>query len=266
VAPADIDHLVVPVVAARTAQLVAKKCGIDVTAVADNLQGKCGDTGSAHSLLMLVNALHSAAAGEKILLLGFGQGADALLFEVTDAISQVGNFRSVQAELDKGSAENSYMRFLSYNGAIDMDWGIRGERDTRTALSAFYRNRHTFTGFLGGRCTACETVQFPKTSICVNPQCHSVDTQVDEPFRDKVGSVKSFTEDWLGHSVSPPLMYGPVRFEGNASLMMEFADFDSGQLKVGDAVSMTLRIKDRDAIRDFQRYFWKAVPALSGAG
>lgn len=266
IAATDINHFVLPVVAARTGQAVAKKCGIDVSSVADNLQGKCGDTGSAHALLMLVNTLHCAVAGERILLIGFGQGADAMLFEVTDAIARAGEFRSLQAELDKGSAENSYMRFLSYNGAIDMDWGIRAERDTRTALSAFYRNRQTFTGFIGGKCTVCETVQFPKTGICVNPDCNKPDTQVDEPFRDKIGSIKSFTEDWLGHSVSPPFMYGPVRFEGKASLMMEFADFDSGQLQVGDAVSMAFRIKDQDNARDFQRYFWKAVPANSTAG
>jgi hydroxymethylglutaryl-CoA synthase len=262
----DVNHFIVPVVAARTAQVVAKKCGIEVTAVADNLQGKCGDTGSAHALLMLINILHSAVAGEKILVVGFGQGCDALLFEVTDAIASAADFRSLQAELDKGSAENSYMRFLSHNGAIDMDWGIRAERDTRTALSAFYRNRHTFTGFMGGRCTACETVQFPKTSICVNPDCNKADTQVEEPFRDKIGSIKSFTEDWLGHSISPPFMYGAVRFEGKASLMMEFADFDSGQLQVGDAVSMVFRIKDQDTLRDYRRYFWKAVPAQYKAG
>jgi hydroxymethylglutaryl-CoA synthase len=260
-AAADIDHLVVPVVAARTAQAIAKKCGLESTAVADNLQGKCGDTGTAQPLLMLNNILHSVEAGEKILLIGFGQGCDALLFEVTEEIARAASFRSVQAELDKGSADNGYMRFLSHNGAIDMEWGIRAERDTRTALSAFYRNRETFTGFVGGKCSACQTVQFPKTRICVNPDCNKTDTQVAEPFRDKVGVIKSFTEDWLGHCVSPPFMYGAVRFEGKGSLMMEFADFDPGQLQVGDAVSMTFRIKDQDAVRDYRRYFWKAVPA-----
>ncbi len=266
VAPTDINHFVVPVVAARTVALIAKKCGIEAAAVADNLQGKCGDTGSAHALLMLINTLHSAVAGEKILLLGFGQGCDALLFEATNEITRAGDFRSVQAELDKGSAENSYMRFLSHNGAIDMDWGIRGERDTRTALSALYRNRDTITGFVGGRCTVCDTVQFPKTGICVNPDCNKPGTQVDESFRDKVGSIKSFTEDHLAHSVSPPFMYGAVRFEGKASLIMEFADFDPGQLKVGDPVSMCFRIKDQDSMRNFRRYFWKAMPAQSNAG
>ena len=261
VVPQEVNHIVLPLVASRTAQLVAKTCGLDPAGVVDNLQGQCGDTGSAHALLMLVNTLQNASAGEKILMIGFGQGCDALLFEVTEAISAAKDFPSIAQELDKGSAENSYMRFLSHNGAIEMDWGIRAERDTRTAISAFYRNRHTFTSFIGGKCTACDTVQFPKTKICVNPGCNQSGTQVEESFRDKVGTIKSFTEDWLGHSVSPPFMYGAVRFEGKASLMMEFADHDPGQLQVGDRVSMAFRIKDEDSLRDFRRYFWKAVPA-----
>ncbi len=260
VASSDISHLVIPVVTSRTAQAVAKQCGIDVAAVADNLQGSCGDTGTAHALLMLVNTLESATPGEKIVLVGFGQGCDAFLFEATTAIANSSTFRGVRAELEKGTTESNYMRFLSYNGAISMDWGIRGERDTRTALSAFYRNRSTFTAFVGGRCTACGTVQFPKTRICVNPGCNKPDAQVDESFRDKLGTIKSFTEDWLGHSVSPPFMYGAVRFADKASLMMEFADFDPGQLRLGDPVTMTFRIKDEDKLRDFRRYFWKAAP------
>lgn len=263
---AQIDHFIVPVVAARTAQGIAKRCGIDPAALADNLQGQCGDTGSAHALLMLNSVLSRAEAGQKILLIGFGQGCDALLFEATGDIGRAAAFSSVQAQLDKGSANNSYMRFLSYNGALDMDWGIRAERDTRTAISAFYRNRQTFTSFVGGRCTACDTVQFPRTQICVNPTCNKSDTQVGESFRDKVGTIKSFTEDWLGHSVSPPFMYGAVRFEGKASLMMEFADFDPGQLNIGDPVGMSFRIKDQDNLRNFQRYFWKAVPLPAAAG
>jgi uncharacterized OB-fold protein len=61
-------------------------------------------------------------------------------------------------------------------------------------------------------------------------------------------------------------MYGAVRFEGKGSLMMEFTDFDPGQLAAGDAVSMIFRIKDEDKLRDFRRYFWKAAPVSSASG
>jgi 3-hydroxy-3-methylglutaryl CoA synthase len=257
----QINRLLIPVTTMRTAQAIAKKCGIDPAAVADNLQEKCGNAGCAQPLLMLANTLESAQAGEKILVVGFGQGCDALLFEVTENVSQLQAKPILSAALEGGTTDTNYMRYLSFNGLIEIDWGIRVERDKRTAHSAFYRRRESLTSFVGGRCSQCQTVQFPKTKICVNPACQQVDTQTNEPLRDKRGHVKSFTEDWLGHSSSPPFMYGRVSFADKAALMMEFASFLPGELAIGTPVQMAFRIKDVDEMRGYHRYFWKAVPA-----
>ena len=51
--------------------------------ICDPLHANCGDTGAAHTLMLLVATLEKSKPGDKILLVGFGQGADALLFEVT---------------------------------------------------------------------------------------------------------------------------------------------------------------------------------------
>ena len=50
---------------------------------------------------------------------------------------------------------------------------------------------------------------------------------------------------------------GTLSFEGEANIMLEFADFGPGQVKVGDHVRLVFRIKDFDDKRDFRRYFWK---------
>ena len=80
-------------------------------------------------------------------------------------------------------------------------------------------------------------------------------------FADKAGQVKSFTEDWLALSLNPPLMYGSVRFDRQSTLMMEFTDFDPGELSMGSKLQMVFRIKDFDSLRGYHRYFWKAAPA-----
>jgi 3-hydroxy-3-methylglutaryl CoA synthase len=259
----QIQRVIIPVNDLRTAQAVAKKCGLDPETAQDTLQESCGDSGCARPLLMLARALEIAEAGEKILVIGFGQGCDALLFETTQQISRIRDNKTIQAELDKGVADSNYLRYLSFNGLIDMDWGIRAERDTRTAHSAYYRRRDSLTAFVAGKCTACGTLQFPKTKICVNPQCQQMDTQIAESMRNKIGQIKSFTEDQLAYSLSPPFMYGSVRFENKAALMMEFADFNPGELTLGAKVQMAFRIKDRDELRGFHRYFWKAVPVAA---
>jgi uncharacterized OB-fold protein len=47
--------------------------------------------------------------------------------------------------------------------------------------------------------------------------------------------------------------------------MMEFADADSEGFKVGDDVTMRLRIKSHDKRRGFRTYFWKAAPSARPA-
>ncbi|MEL6199797.1 MAG: hypothetical protein AAFR09_06285, partial [Pseudomonadota bacterium] len=74
------------------------------------------------------------------------------------------------------------------------------------------------------------------------------------------GHREVITEDWQAYSPAPPLLYGNITFEGGANIFMQFTDTASGELGVGDSVSMQFRIKDIDRNRGFQRYFWKAVP------
>ena len=262
-APTDIDHLIIAGPDVRTARLIAERCNIPATAVSDNLSANCGDTGAAHPLLMLAHTLETAAPGTRLLVAGFGQGCDLLLFETTDRITQVNTAKPIATQLNNGVEDDNYQRYLSFNGLVELDWGMRAERDNRTAHAAFYRHRKTVTSFIGGRCAVCDTPQFPKKPICVNPQCRRSDTQVEEPFKDKAATVKSFTEDWLAFSYNPPFMYGNVRFEGGGIVMMEFADFKPGELSVGTALSMQFRIKEQDQKRCYKRYFWKATPVLN---
>ena len=84
---ADIAHVILPCPFAKLDQQLAKACGIDGAKVRDNLAATVGDTGSAHAILMLAHVLETAQPGEKILVVQFGQGCDALLFEVTPEIA-----------------------------------------------------------------------------------------------------------------------------------------------------------------------------------
>ncbi|MDP6897467.1 MAG: 3-oxoacyl-[acyl-carrier-protein] synthase III C-terminal domain-containing protein, partial [Rhodospirillales bacterium] len=83
----DINHFIFPVAAGRVAGGLAKKLGIPDTAVRDNMQGTVGEAGSAHAIVMLVQALEEAKRGDIILVTSFGQGCDALIFGVTDAVN-----------------------------------------------------------------------------------------------------------------------------------------------------------------------------------
>ncbi len=256
-----IDRLIVPVMSRGAPQGVAKATGISAEAIADTLQANCGETGVAHPLVMLVAALETAVPGEKILVCGFGQGCDALLFKTTAAIANAPARRGVAGSLSARREETNYIKYLTFNGLLEMERGMRAEQDKQTALTTLHRNRGMLLGFIGSRCTQCGTLQIPKTRICVNPNCGAHNTQEDEHFSEKPASVMSWTADQLAYSIDPPAHYGMVNFEGGGRLMVDFTDVDPGDVDVDMPIRMVFRIKDIDEQRGFVRYFWKASPA-----
>lgn len=253
-----IRHFAVGGVDDALARSIADRCGIAKENAVSSLRRECGEPGCAHPLLLLQQALQQAEASDYVLLVGFGQGCDALLFQATGRVHAARGMFGPAAAIDRQLVDADYARFLSGRNLLEMDWGLRAERDNRTALSAHLRHRRSVTAFVGGRCTACGATQFPKTPVCVNEACHRRDCLVDETFADKPGVLRSFTEDWLAHTPSPPFRYGNVGFEGGAVVMMEITDAGPAPLEVGARIQPVFRIKDRDANRAFHRYFWKA--------
>jgi 3-hydroxy-3-methylglutaryl CoA synthase len=261
---AAIDHAIIPLSVRGVPEALAKKAGIRPEAVADALIANVGDTGVAHPLLMLSAALERARPGEKILLVGFGQGADILLFEATDAITRKSGAPGFSGQLARGRKDENYIRFLFHRGLLDLEKGMRAEMDEKQPGTTLYRQRKAVMGLIGGRCTKTGTVQFPKTDIGVNPNDHSVRTQEDYPLADRRARIITYTADSLSYSPDPPVYYGTIDFEGGGRLMAEFADCSAADIEVGRAMRMVFRIKAVDSQRDFTKYFWKAVPVQEG--
>jgi len=257
----DIKHFCMPCTLPRVAAAVAKAAGIPDAAVRDNLHAVCGEGGAAHPLVMLVAALEAAKAGDRILVVGFGQGADALLLEATEALERQTVNVGVRGHLARRRAETNYSKFLAFNDNAEIERGMRAEVDKLTPLSALWRNRDTVTAFVGGRCRVCGTLQFPRSRICVGPNCAALDSQEPHSFAEKIGYINSYTADRLTYSPDPPACYGMIRFADGGRWMMDFTDVDAETLEVGQPMRMMFRIKDIDSQRGFRRYFWKAAPA-----
>ncbi len=254
-----VAHFIAPT-PARGSQSIARAAGLPESCVVADRIDACGDTGTPHPLLLLAECLERASPGDLILVTGFGQGADAILLRATDSVRSARR-GGVGAALEGGAADPDYLRFLSHCGIVEMDWGKRAERDARTAQTVAWRRHRDVTSFIGGRCRRCDTIQFPRTRACVNPECRAFDTQDEHPLADSGGSVKTYTEDWLAYSRDPPLVYGNVAFDGGGNIFTEFTDTRPGELGVGARVRFVFRVKDIDATRGFRRYFWKATVA-----
>ena len=210
---------------------------------------------------MLAKALESAKAGDLLLVVGFGQGCDVLVLRATDAIASFKPRRGVSGALADALVHDSYMRLLAYDGGIDFEWGMRGEKQVKTALTEQYRSAHQLEGFVAGRCGHCGTVQFPQLAYCVNPAARRQPrASRQRPLCDEPRKVLTYTGDWLTYHPSPPLYVGFVQFDNGARLLMEIVDVGRQRLDVGLPLRMVFRIKDVDRRAGITAYFWKATP------
>jgi len=256
----DIHHFAMPSLLRGGAEAAAKAVRYKGGMI-DDLAENCGYAGAAHAPLLLASALERAKPGERILLVGFGQGADALIFEVTEAIAQQPARRGVSGAIADALVTDSYLRMLSFSDSITLEWGMRSEKNAKTALTEEYRSSGQIAGFNAGRCRACGTVQFPQLEYCVNPECHAPAAQFgQQSLKDAPASVLTYTADWLSYHPAPPLYVGFVQFDNGARLMMEIVDVGETGIEVGTPLRMVFRIKERDRARGYNRYFWKATP------
>jgi len=246
------------------AQFVARKCGVPADAVANPLDERCGYAGTAHSCLMLAHCLETAQPGDLLVVVGFGLGCDVLVLRATDAILAFKPRRGISGALTDALEDDCYLRMLSFDSAIDLEWGMRAEKQVKTALTEQFRSSSQLATFSAGRCPRCGTVQFPQLVYCVNQECRAPSgdfgstSLADEPAR-----LFTYTADWLSYYPSPPMYVGFVNFDIGARVLMEIVDVGTTGLAVGTPLKMAYRIKDVDHARGYPRYFWKATPLES---
>ena len=84
----DIKKLCYPCFLGRAHGMVAGKVGASPEQVAGNMHAETGECGVAHALILFMRELETASPGDKLLMAGFGQGSDAIIFEVTDKIKE----------------------------------------------------------------------------------------------------------------------------------------------------------------------------------
>jgi len=262
VSPADFDRIIYPCYYGGARKNINKALQVEQEKVQDDMLATVGDSGSAHPLLMLAAALETAKPGEKILLVSYGSGCDALWFEVTENITKMQDGRGVSRWLARRADLDNYQKYLVWRGMAPAETGIRGETDKETRWSLVWREHKAILGLWGSKCRKCGTQQYPPQRICINPDCQALDEMDPVYLADKGGTVFTYTGDMLAASVNPPAIYGNVNFNGGGRTLMDFTDCTVEDLSVGMPVEFSFRIKFYDPKRDITNYFWKAVPAV----
>jgi len=239
---------------------IVKRLGADPSQIQMSLLAKIGDTGAASPLVMLVAALEEAKPGEKILIASFGNGSDAMFFQVTENIKKMASRRGVTKNLETKKELASYEKYLAFRNLTPVELGMRGEIGFRTPMSTLFRERETVLALCGSKCKRCGTPQYPRQRICVNPDCGAVDQMEGYRFSDKKGVLFTYTGDNLAASIDPPAIYGFVDFDGGGRFWFDITDCDLESIKVGMPVEMTFRRRYVDESGGVYGYSWKAMP------
>ena len=256
-----VSQLLIGIPVRGIAAAFARKLGIPPQAAQLDLGETVGHAGAAQPLLLLAHALETASPGDVLVVVGFGQGADVLIFEVTEEIRQAPRGSGVSGHLARGVPESNYLKFLAWNGNLQLELGKRAEFDQKPVPTALYRNRKAVLGLIGSRCQRTGDIQFPRSEISVAGADAASDPQEDYPLADRVARILTFTADHLTFTPDPPAYYGMVEFVGGGRMLAEFADVQPDAVRVGAPMKMRFRIKAVDDRSGFVKYFWKAVPS-----
>ncbi|MFC1926895.1 hydroxymethylglutaryl-CoA synthase family protein [Chloroflexota bacterium] len=248
----------------RRHSVVARKLGFDKSQLQDPMVNTVGITGAAMAIMMLVAALEEARAGDKILFATYGNGADAFVLEVTEAIEKVRDRRGIKNHLASKRMLASYQTYLRWRNLITLEAARRPERGP-TSIAGLRTNRKQILPLYGVKCKKCGTPQYAMVSggtrwaparVCV--MCQAKDEFEDYRFADKRGVIFSYTHDNLAESVDPPTTMVVVDYEGGGRASLDMTDRDPDQVDVGMPVEMTFRKLYSD--RGTHNYYWKFRP------
>ncbi len=257
---ANVDYFIMGAPMKGVNDAVAKAVGVKPEAVVEPLAAVMGDAGAAQPLIMLAKVLENAPAGQIVVVVGFGQGCDVLVFKTTAKVGGAVRGMGVSGWLARGKPETNYIKYLFFNNLLALDRGMRAEADQKTSLTSLYRNRKAVLALVGGKCSKTGTVQFPKSEISVNQNDRAQGTQEDYPLADRTAKILTYTADNLSYNPDPPGYYGAVEFDEGGRITMDFGDVEADDVFVGAQMRMMFRIKAVDEMRGFVKYFWKAVP------
>lgn len=235
---------------------IGVKLGFQPAQVIPPLASLTGEMGAASPFINLVMVLEEAKPGDNILIVSYGNGAEALHFKVTEAINKVENRGRFKTSLNNNEKVSSYEKYLAFRRLLRLP--VFDEIEGTTQLPLIWRSRREIYALHGTRCKKCGTPQYPPQRICVN--CQTTDQMEDYSFADKNATLFSFTIDHASPTVNPPLTYGYVDFQGGGRYVFDITDCEPSQLKTGMPVEMSFRRKYRDEIRGIVGYYWKAVP------
>jgi len=216
----------------------------------DSLLDSVGCAGSAAVFISLAQALDSAKPGDRIVMLGFGNGVDAVLLTATDAITKSKSRSRLASQLTWKRPLATYGKYLKFRNLVEME---------RLAPFAPYplerREQSVNMRLYGKKCRKCGAIQFPARRVCWN--CSTKDEMDDTPM-SRTGTVYTHVKDHLVPSPEPPVIMVSADLDGGGRFYGQLTDCDPAEVSIGMRVELCFRRLHEGG--GFHNYFWKFRP------
>ncbi len=244
---------------AREHARVGAEAGFDRSQLQDHLIGRSGSSGAAHALQVLACALEEAKAGDRILLVGYGNGADVFNLRVTDKIENIHNRHGMKGYLESKRIMADYNQYLRWRQLIGVETARR-PTGVGPSVSALWRERSDVLPMYGTKCKVCGYPQYPAQRVCT--ECQTWDQMEPYRFSDKKATIFTFTKDSLaGGGVEPPSIATVVDFDGGGRAMLGMTDRIPDEVDlswIGKRMDLTFR--KYSFAGGVHNYGWKCMP------
>lgn len=234
---------------------IAEKFAIAPEKLVDTLLVNVGDTGAAQALIGIVNALENAKAGDRILVVDYGNGANAMVLKVTENITKISDFQQIQRYLEKRVEMDSYVKFLSWRDIAAAEPG--GAFKLPASSAQTWREQNINLRLHGSVCKKCSSVLYPVARICDN--CGSKDEYDEVRLSDHICKLYTYCRDeYAGRSDSPVIIQAVAEDPTGCHVYMIMTDCRQDEIKAG--MNLEFSFRKMHELGNFPNYFWKVRP------
>ncbi len=217
-----------------------------------------GDVGSPVPFMLLISALRRPKDDAKIIMAGFGDGADAILMQVSDkkALRDLSKTR-----MGMTGHQKSMINLKNYNVYIDNKQLLQKDRYVRKSSAVtIWRDTPSVYKWHGRRCKNCGTVQYPimgqSCSVC------RADQQFEEVQLAYKGKIFTYTLDHLvgGNYYDTPVPRCVIDLEGGGRVLLDMTEIEKPEENVSIGMDVELTFRKVHEGAEFKNYYWKCRP------
>lgn len=252
---ADYDKIVLTAQNAKLQEKIASKYGITREQLVDTLLYNVGDTGAAQALIGIANALEQAHPGDRILVVDYGNGANAMVMTVTEHIERLSELKQIDHYLNTREELDSYVRFLSWRDIAPAEPGGAFKLPASTAQT--WREQNINLRLHGSMCKKCGAALYPIARVCDN--CGAKDEYEEVRYSDHICKLYTFSIDkYAGRSDAPIIVQAVAEDPNGSRVYTIMTNFKQDEVRVGMEVEFTFRKMHH--LGEFPNYFWKLRP------